>query len=323
MPGVSAEQVAKAREIDLLRYLQAYEPRELKPDGPGRYTTVSHDSLVISRGKWVWNGGGVGGVSALDYLIKVRGLGFVEAVERLTAASPVLTVPPKAQSPPAPEKRRFYPPKPLRYSNGAVSYLQRRGISPEVIARCMGVGILFESRYYNPQSPHHNAAVCVFAGKDETGAIRFAAMRGIDTDFKQDKAGSDKRYNFHFPAKDTASAQLACFEAPIDALSHATLYPDWDGHRLSLGGTSPVALTAFLERNPHISAITLCLDNDAPGRTATGKIRRLIAETSAFQHIATTDRPPPTGKDYNEALLQQRAREPPSRPRDRAADLIL
>lgn len=321
MGGVSAEQVAKARKIDLLSYLQICEPGELKPDGPGRYTTVSHETLVISRGKWIWNGGGIGGVSALDYLVKVRGLGFVEAVERLTDSF-AFTITPRAQAPPVPEKRPFYPPKPLRYSNGAVSYLQHRGISPEVIARCMDLGILFESRYYNPKSPHHNAAVCVFAGKDEAGSICFAALRGIDSELKQDKAGSDKRYNFHLPAKKPASTQLACFEAPIDALSHATLYPDWDGHRLSLGGTSPVALTAFLERNPQISMLTLALDNDAAGRTATEKIQRLIAETPAFQHIRTHNSPPPNGKDYNEALLQERAREPPSRPRNRAAELI-
>ena len=74
MPGVSEEQVTRAREIDLLSYLRAYEPGELKPDGPGRYTTVTHGSLVISNGKWNWNAGGVAGVSALDYLIKIRGI---------------------------------------------------------------------------------------------------------------------------------------------------------------------------------------------------------------------------------------------------------
>ena len=52
MPGVSKEQVTLARAIDLLSYLQAYEPGELKSDGPGRYTTVTHGSLVISNGKW-------------------------------------------------------------------------------------------------------------------------------------------------------------------------------------------------------------------------------------------------------------------------------
>ena len=59
MPGVSEEQVTRAREIDLLSYLRAYEPGELKPDGPGRYTTVTH-------GVWsspTANGTGMLGVS--------------------------------------------------------------------------------------------------------------------------------------------------------------------------------------------------------------------------------------------------------------------
>jgi hypothetical protein len=41
--------------------------------------TTSRGSLVISRGMWYWNRGQVGGRSALDYLIKVRGMGFVGA----------------------------------------------------------------------------------------------------------------------------------------------------------------------------------------------------------------------------------------------------
>lgn len=247
MGSVSKEQIAKSREIGILDHLKACEPGELKPDGPGRCTTVSHDSLVISKGKWAWNSGGVGGVSALDYLTKVRGIGFVEAVEQLCGEHPTFAVTPRAGAPPEPEKCPFYPPEPLCHSNGAVSYLQNRGISSEVIARCMDLGILFESRYFNSKSPHHNAAVCVFAGKDEAGAMRFAAMSGIDSDLKHYKSGGDKRFNFHLPAKNSASTQLATFEAPIDALCHATLYPDWDGHRLALGGTSAVSLTAFLK----------------------------------------------------------------------------
>ena len=325
MSGVAKEQIARAREIDLLSYLQAYEPQELKPDGAGRYTTVSHDSLVISRGKWIWNSGGVGGVSALDYLTQVRGMGFVEAVERLAGerAAVIPAITPKAGAPP--EKRSFYPPKPYRYGNSAVSYLQSRGISPEIIARCISQGVLYESRYYNPQSPYHNAAICVFAGKDEAGKIRFAAMRGIDTDLKQDKAGSDKRYNFCVSAKNPASTQLAIFEAPIDLLSHMVLEQrigaETDTHRLSLGGTSSVALIAYLERNPQIAEVMLCLDDDEAGHKAVKSIQSQLAADERFSHIRTTVCLPSEGKDFNEALLHaiQREREPPSRPGDRAA----
>ena len=34
MAGVTKEQIAKAKEWDLLSYLQAYEPQELKKSGP-------------------------------------------------------------------------------------------------------------------------------------------------------------------------------------------------------------------------------------------------------------------------------------------------
>ena len=81
MRGVSEEDVRAAREMDLLTYLQMCEPWELKQTSSNEYRTASHGSLVISNGKWYWNRGGFGGVSALDYLIKVRGMGFVAAVE--------------------------------------------------------------------------------------------------------------------------------------------------------------------------------------------------------------------------------------------------
>lgn len=311
MPGVSEDQIARARKIDLLSYLQAYEPGELKPDGSGRYTTVSHGSLVISNGKWRWNRGQIGGRSALDYLIKMRGMGFVAAVEHLTGerVGDARTYQARAKAEPPPTKYPFYPPHPCRYATGAVSYLQGRGIHPEVIRRCIQLGILYESRYYNPKSEYHGAAVCAFAGRDEAGVIRFAAMRGIASDFKRDKAGSDKRFNFHIPAGNPHSRHLAVFEAPIDALSHASLQQrdgwKWDGHRLSLGGTSEVALISFLECNPQIGRIVLHLDNDAAGITAARKIKARLAFGNRFSRIRVSVKPPHRGaKDYNELLLQ-------------------
>lgn len=54
----------------------------VKRDG-NEYCTRTHDSLKISNGKWFWWSRGIGGVSALDYLVKVRGLDFVTAVETI------------------------------------------------------------------------------------------------------------------------------------------------------------------------------------------------------------------------------------------------
>ena len=43
MSGVTEEQIAKAKEWDLLSYLQAYDPHELKRCGPREYCTRAHE----------------------------------------------------------------------------------------------------------------------------------------------------------------------------------------------------------------------------------------------------------------------------------------
>ncbi len=77
---VTREQIEQAKQMDLLSYLQAFEPDELVRINSDIYTTRTHDSLKISNGKWCWWSQGIGGRSALDYIIKVRGIEFVEAV---------------------------------------------------------------------------------------------------------------------------------------------------------------------------------------------------------------------------------------------------
>ena len=52
MPYIPPEVVMRAREMDLLTYLQTYEPQELVHFGGGTYCTREHDSLKISNGKF-------------------------------------------------------------------------------------------------------------------------------------------------------------------------------------------------------------------------------------------------------------------------------
>ena len=87
MPYVAPEVVQRVKQIDLLTYLKTYEPSELVHFSGNVYTTRSHDSLKISNGKWMWWSRGIGGRSALDYLIKVRGYDFVQAVQIIAGGS--------------------------------------------------------------------------------------------------------------------------------------------------------------------------------------------------------------------------------------------
>ena len=83
MGYVTPEQITQAKELDLLTYLQRFDPHELVHVSGNTYCTREHDSLKISNGKWNWFSRGIGGKTALDYLIKVQGFSFTQAVEAL------------------------------------------------------------------------------------------------------------------------------------------------------------------------------------------------------------------------------------------------
>ena len=83
MPYIPPSVVREVKRMDLLTYLKNYEPYELVHFSGNTYTTRTHDSLKISNGKWMWWSQRTGGRSALDYLIKVKGYSFLEAVELL------------------------------------------------------------------------------------------------------------------------------------------------------------------------------------------------------------------------------------------------
>ena len=299
MSGVTKEPIAKAKEWDLLSYLQAYEPQELKRCGPREYCIRAHDSLKISNGKWCWNSRGIGGRTALDYLIKVRGMDFVGAVEMLYGYR---APPPRQQSTTPKPPKPFALPEASRFPSSVVAYLQDRGIHPDLLNACIEAGTLYESRR------HQN---CVFVGRDVEGCARSACLRGTRDHFRLDVEGSDKRYNFSLLAPDPKCPRLAVAESPIDALSLATLVKlsggNWqDSHYLSLGGTAPRAMLQFLHDHPHVAQVSLCLDNDKAGLEGMDRLEQAIWEDPELSKRVTLiyHNPPPMehGKDYNEFL---------------------
>ena len=312
--------IEQARQMDLLSYLQRYEPSTLKRVAGNVYCTKEHDSLKISNGKWYWWSRGFGGVSALDYLIKVREYSFVEAVQQLTGEVGHWIPPPPA--PKKDEPKELLLPNRFKNCDRVIQYLFGRGIDYQLIQDCVADGTIFESAEY------HNA---VFVGKDESGTPKYAACRStLGSTFKQDASGSDKRYSFRLLAKEpTASVHL--FEAAIDLLSYAT-YLKCEGkdyrkeNLLSLSGVYqpkkemkdskiPIALTTFLSANPQIKTIVLHLDNDKVGRLCTATLKELLQKDYKI-----VDDPPPVGKDFNDFLLSylKIARPMPKRERSDA-----
>lgn len=319
MPWVTEEQIARAKQIDLLDYLLANEPHNLKKTG-NEYRLRDHDSLTVSNGKWHWHSRGFGGTTALNYLMKVRGMEFTEAVQVLAydaRAGPQLSVPTSPAKLPPKKAKPFVLPARNVNNDRAVAYLLGRGIDRMILRRCIEVGTLYEGRKY------HN---CVFIGQtNERGKPGFACVRATNGGFRQDIEGSDKRFGFVLPARTPPGEIVMVAEAPIDALSLATLQKckdtDWESrYYLSLGGVSPLALLYLLQICPQINHIVLGLDNDKAGLEAIEKIKAAVYEDEMLQGrtLCITVSPPPVGKDYNDTLLavikEQKEREHKSRP---------
>ena len=290
---MTRDEIARAKEIDLESYLRACEPEELVKCGKG-YRTRTHDSLKISNGLWNWHSRGIGGKTALDYLIHVKGMDFVPAVRLLCEKlTPILPEQPQPVEAPAPTP--FVLPERNDNSFIVTAYLIHRGIDFDVIARCMESGTLYESK------EHHNA---VFVGKDEADVPRYAMLRGTDGgSFKVEAAGSDKR--FAFSMRGTGDTLLVA-ESAIDALSVATILrrngKEWRApHYLSLGGISekqtavPRALEQYLSDHPSIRHIRLMLDNDIAGRGAAQRIVERLGDGYDVKGIF-----PAHGTDYND-----------------------
>lgn len=316
---LTKDMIQKAGEMELLTYLQNFEPENLVRFSGDTWTTREHDSLKISNGKWMWWSRGIGGHNALTYLIKVKEMPFAEAVRTLLQKQPEYTeavhdtyihsVSGLNEAPKKPEL-----PKKSPNERRVFAYLiRRRKIDREIVADCVKKGLIYESL------PYHNA---VFIGYDDRGEIAYAACRAAnDTRFMGDAYGSDKRFAFKLSAAggQPGSNKVHIFECAIDALSYATLVKmnggDWRKlNLLSLGGVAPAkneqaaqnqskipaALEQYLRTHENTECIFLHLDNDSAGRKASEAIRGQLA--GKYRVI---DNPVPSGKDVNEFLCEK------------------
>ena len=317
MAGVTREQIEQARRMTAIEYLLKYESYDLKRCGHGEYELRSHDSFKINEesSKWHWKSRVIGGRTALDFLIHVRGEAFLDAVRQLCDEHPCFD---PVRIPEKP-KKVFVLPDSAPDCKRAVSYLRNRGISLNVLAFCHEQGLFYEGL------PYHNV---VFVARDSVGTPRFACKRGtMGYDYKRDVDGSEKKYGCCVQS-DGESDTAAIYESIIDAMSHATLdeqdgKPWKDKYRLALGGiyapdpskvTSirrptkpPAALEQFLSDHPQIRRMEICTDNDFAGRYAAKRIEEHYSDT----YEIALDLPVPEGFDYNDmavARMEQRSR---------------
>lgn len=308
---IPKEIIAQAKEMDLLTYLKYYEPDELVHIKGEQYCTKSHDSLKISNGKWMWWSEGIGGRSALDYLIKVREMDFVDAVNVLTGDLNIIeSIPVKKDIKPA-EKTSLYIPPRAKDCRKAVDYLvNERGLEEKIVIELVEKGLIYQT-----DTEYANVA---FVGKDPEGKVRCVASRGTVGYFKNTSSGSDRHYPFRLVSESNKSV-LHVFESPIDLLSYASLMlqlgMDYREHNMiALCGiyqpkegdiaesAIPIGIDTYIKERPQTAVVCLHLDNDKAGRAAAQALKIVLTNKRGLKVI---DQPPPEGyKDCNHYLVE-------------------
>ena len=305
MAYFTPEQISRAKEIDLLTYLQNFNPDELVYESRNTYHTRTHDSLKINNGMWYWFSRNIGGKNALEYLIQVEEYKFTDAVSHLLnqkglekkyVPKQILTEKEKID--------RLDLPKKAANNYKVMSYLQSRGISKNIIDECINKGYIYQ------EYPKNNV---VFVGFDEENNPRYAGVRGTNSSrYMHDAYGSDKAYSFKLKSV-VKNNSVHLFESAIDLLSYATFKElkdeKWDEENLlSLAGIYspgkdilnskvPKTVSTFLKNNSNVDTIYIHFDNDTAGRIAT---QALINSFSDSYKIIND--PPKSGKDFNDYL---------------------
>lgn len=305
MAYFTPEQISRAKDIDLLTYLQNFNPDELVYESRNTYHTRTHDSLKINNGMWYWFSRNIGGKNALEYLIQVEEYKFTDAVSHLLnqkglekkyIPKQILTEKEKID--------RLDLPKKAANNYKVMSYLQSRGISKNIIDECINKGYIYQ------EYPKNNV---VFVGFDEENNPRYAGVRGTNSSrYMHDAYGSDKAYSFKLKSV-VKNNSVHLFESAIDLLSYATFKElkdeKWDEENLlSLAGVYspgkdilnskvPKTVSTFLKNNSNVDTIYIHFDNDTAGRIAT---QALINSFSDSYKIIND--PPKSGKDFNDYL---------------------
>lgn len=163
MAHLEEDIIERAKNTDMIALLESEEGFSFKSTyGEREFKCIEHNSLVVNgnRRRWYWNSRQVGGNNAIDYLVKIRGMNFRDAVlhlvgdreqteytpirkavtEKVSVSKPVRFV--------LPEQAHF-PDGRRNYSN-IIAYLNKgRGIDMNIINALIASGQIYQGVQYN------------------------------------------------------------------------------------------------------------------------------------------------------------------------------
>lgn len=280
----TTEQKELAASIDLEAFLLGRGEKLIQS---GREKRLANDHSITIRGNEWYDHAQEQGGNTISFVQRHYNLSFPEAMQALLGgcfqSAEVIE----------PEHKPFTLPERHTDMRRVFAYLtQTRGIDSAVISAFAHDGLIYEDAKY------HNI---VFLGLDENGTARHAHIRSTNSygkPFRQNIEGSNARYSFH---RIGSNGSLRVFEAPIDLLSHISLYPDnWqENSYVACCGTSIQPVLKTMEMMPELKTVHICLDNDAAGQNAAQRMAEQLKE-----YGVKVIRQVPQRKDWNDELIE-------------------
>lgn len=163
MAHLEEDVIERAKNTDMIALLESEEGFSFKSTyGEREFKCIEHNSLVVNgnRRRWYWNSRQVGGNNAIDYLVKIRGMNFRDAVLHLvgdreqTAYTPIRKAVTENVSVSKPVRfvlpeQAHFPDGRRNYSN-IIAYLNKgRGIDVNIINTLIASGQIYQGVQYN------------------------------------------------------------------------------------------------------------------------------------------------------------------------------
>ncbi|MBP3336158.1 MAG: toprim domain-containing protein [Ruminiclostridium sp.] len=163
MAHLEEDIIERAKNTDMIALLESEEGFSFKSTyGEREFKCIEHNSLVVNgnRRRWYWNSRQVGGNNAIDYLVKIRGMNFRDAVLHLvgereqTVYAPIKK--PVTENVSISKPVRFVLPEQAHFPDGRrnysniIAYLNKgRGIDMNIINTLIASGKIYQGVQYN------------------------------------------------------------------------------------------------------------------------------------------------------------------------------
>ena len=163
MAHLEEDIIERAKNTDMIALLESEEGFSFKSTyGEREFKCIEHNSLVVNgnRHRWYWNSRQVGGNNAIDYLVKIRGMNFRDAVLHLvgdreqTAYTPIRKA--ETENVSVSKPVRFVLPEQAHFPDGRrnysniIAYLNKgRGIDMNIINALIASGQIYQGVQYN------------------------------------------------------------------------------------------------------------------------------------------------------------------------------